>query len=92
MASLCKYGHKIPVISSESQNLSVELTLRPTSAVGVLLALVHQDRVPLSIALADYHPGNDEWRDVSAFISICACARVVSFLTLTLPFSVFSTS
>ncbi|KAF3832781.1 hypothetical protein F7725_026446 [Dissostichus mawsoni] len=50
-------------ISYESQNLSVQLTLRPTSAIGVLFALVHQDRVPLSIVLADYHPGTDEWRD-----------------------------
>uniref|UniRef100_A0A8C9YKR1 Growth arrest-specific 6 n=1 Tax=Sander lucioperca TaxID=283035 RepID=A0A8C9YKR1_SANLU len=50
-------------ISYESQNLSVQLTLRPTSAMGVLFALVHQDRVPLSITLADYHPGTDEWRD-----------------------------
>uniref|UniRef100_A0A3B5KJS5 Growth arrest-specific 6 n=1 Tax=Takifugu rubripes TaxID=31033 RepID=A0A3B5KJS5_TAKRU len=41
----------------------VQLTLRPTSAIGVLFALVHQDRVPLSVALADYHPGTDEWRD-----------------------------
>lgn len=32
----------------------------------MLFALIHQDRVPLSIALADYHPGTDEWRDVSA--------------------------
>lgn len=47
----------------ESQNLSVVLTLRPTSAIGVLFALIHQDSVPLSIALADYHPGTDEWRD-----------------------------
>lgn len=70
---LCKYGHKIPVVSSESQNLSVQLTLRPTSVMGVLFALVHQDRVLLSIALADYHPGTDEWRDVSSFISICPC-------------------
>uniref|UniRef100_A0A7N6BE54 Growth arrest-specific 6 n=1 Tax=Anabas testudineus TaxID=64144 RepID=A0A7N6BE54_ANATE len=43
-------------ISYESQNLSVRFSLRPTSGIGVLLALVHQDRVPLSIALADYHP------------------------------------
>uniref|UniRef100_A0A8D3DXJ3 Protein S n=1 Tax=Scophthalmus maximus TaxID=52904 RepID=A0A8D3DXJ3_SCOMX len=50
-------------ISCESQNLSVQLNLRPTSAIGVLFALVYQDRVPLSIALADYHPGTDEWRD-----------------------------
>uniref|UniRef100_A0A667YKR7 Growth arrest-specific 6 n=1 Tax=Myripristis murdjan TaxID=586833 RepID=A0A667YKR7_9TELE len=52
-------------ISYDSQNLSVQLTLRPTSAIGVLFALVYQDSVPLSIALADYHPGTDEWRDVS---------------------------
>ncbi|XP_029936929.1 growth arrest-specific protein 6 isoform X2 [Myripristis murdjan] len=50
-------------ISYDSQNLSVQLTLRPTSAIGVLFALVYQDSVPLSIALADYHPGTDEWRD-----------------------------
>ncbi|XP_054626210.1 growth arrest-specific protein 6 [Dunckerocampus dactyliophorus] len=50
-------------ISYDSQNLSVRLSLYPTSAVGVLFALVHQDTVPLSIALADYHPGTDEWRD-----------------------------
>lgn len=50
-------------ISYELQNLSVQLILRPTSAIGVLFALVHQDRVPLSITLADYHPGMDEWRD-----------------------------
>nr|XP_057945236.1 growth arrest-specific protein 6 [Doryrhamphus excisus] len=50
-------------ISYDSQNLSVRLSLYPTSAVGVLFALVHQDTVPLSISLADYHPGTDEWRD-----------------------------
>lgn len=50
---------------SESQNLNVRLTLHPLSGIGVLFALVHQDRVPLSIALADYHPGTEEWRDVS---------------------------
>lgn len=62
--------HQIPVVfSSEPHNLSVQFTLRPTSAVGVLSALVHQDRVPLSIALADYHPGTDEWGDVSSFTS-----------------------
>lgn len=60
------YGPSLPVfITSESQNLSVHLTVRPTSAIGVLFALVPQDRVALSIALADYHPGTDEWRDVS---------------------------
>uniref|UniRef100_A0A673ALI5 Growth arrest-specific 6 n=1 Tax=Sphaeramia orbicularis TaxID=375764 RepID=A0A673ALI5_9TELE len=52
-------------ISYDSQNLSVQLTLRPTSGIGVMFALVYQDRVPLSISLADYHPGTDEWRDVS---------------------------
>uniref|UniRef100_A0AAX7TVY4 Growth arrest-specific 6 n=1 Tax=Astatotilapia calliptera TaxID=8154 RepID=A0AAX7TVY4_ASTCA len=41
----------------------VRLTLNPTTAIGVLFALVHQDRVPLSIALADYNPVTDEWRD-----------------------------
>uniref|UniRef100_A0A7N8XTK6 Growth arrest-specific 6 n=1 Tax=Mastacembelus armatus TaxID=205130 RepID=A0A7N8XTK6_9TELE len=45
--------------------LCVCLILRPTSGIGVLFALIHQDRVPLSIALADYHPITDEWRDVS---------------------------
>uniref|UniRef100_A0A7N8Y9V0 Growth arrest-specific 6 n=1 Tax=Mastacembelus armatus TaxID=205130 RepID=A0A7N8Y9V0_9TELE len=52
-------------ISYESQNLSIKLILRPTSGIGVLFALIHQDRVPLSIALADYHPITDEWRDVN---------------------------
>lgn len=51
--------------TADCQNLSVRLKLRPTSAVGVLFALVHQDRVPFSIALADYNPDTDEWRDVS---------------------------
>ncbi|XP_037103624.1 growth arrest-specific protein 6 [Syngnathus acus] len=50
-------------ISYESQNLSVQLTLYPTTAIGVLFAIVREDTVPLSIALADYHPGIDEWRD-----------------------------
>lgn len=49
----------------ESQNLTVQLTLLPLSGIGVLFALVHQDKVPLSIALADYNPLTDEWRDVS---------------------------
>lgn len=78
---LCLSGDEIPVsLPSESQNLSVRLSLRPTSAVGVLLALVHQDRVPLSIALVDYHPGTQEWRDVSSLPSIRSCVRAVSFL------------
>ncbi|KAG7482366.1 growth arrest-specific protein 6 [Solea senegalensis] len=49
--------------SYELHNLSVHLTLRPTSALGVLFILVYQDKVPLSIALANYHPGTGEWRD-----------------------------
>lgn len=49
----------------DPQNLSVRLKLRPTSAVGVLFALVYEDRIPLSVALADYNPDTDEWRDVS---------------------------
>uniref|UniRef100_A0A8C8DVM8 Growth arrest-specific protein 6 n=1 Tax=Oryzias sinensis TaxID=183150 RepID=A0A8C8DVM8_9TELE len=50
-------------ITYESQNLTVQLTLLPLSGIGVLFALVHQDKVPLSIALADYNPLTDEWRD-----------------------------
>lgn len=89
---LCIYGHKIPVVvTSESQNLSVQLTLRPTSAIGVLFALVHQDRVPLSIALADYHPGTDEWRDVSSYSpSVHVCGLI--FDTDGTIFCAFSTS
>ncbi|KAM6980113.1 growth arrest-specific protein 6 [Aplochiton taeniatus] len=56
-------GFALYNITYESQNLSVELSLRPASSVGVLFALVHQDSVPFSIALADYHPGTDEWRE-----------------------------
>lgn len=48
---------------TDSQNLSVHLKLRATSGIGVLFALIYQDKVPLSISLADYHPGTDEWRD-----------------------------
>lgn len=57
-------GFAVFNISHDSQNLSVRLKLRPTSAVGVLFALVHQDSVPFSIALADYNPDTDEWRDL----------------------------
>ncbi|TKS70311.1 Growth arrest-specific protein 6 [Collichthys lucidus] len=58
------FSHFLFLLTSDiSQNLTVHLTLRPTSSIGVLFALVHQDRVPLSIALADYHPSTDEWRD-----------------------------
>uniref|UniRef100_A0A667ZDP2 Growth arrest-specific 6 n=1 Tax=Myripristis murdjan TaxID=586833 RepID=A0A667ZDP2_9TELE len=49
-------GMGFALFNINSQNLSVQLTLRPTSAIGVLFALVYQDSVPLSIALADYHP------------------------------------
>lgn len=89
---LCIYGHKIPaVVTSESQNLSVQLTLRPTSSIGVLFALVHQDRVPLSVALADYHPGTDEWRDVSSYShSAHVCGLI--FVTDATVFCAFSTS
>uniref|UniRef100_A0A3B3ZC25 Growth arrest-specific 6 n=1 Tax=Periophthalmus magnuspinnatus TaxID=409849 RepID=A0A3B3ZC25_9GOBI len=48
---------------SDSLPLSVHMSLRATSGIGVLFALIHQDRVPLSVSLADYHPGTDEWRD-----------------------------
>ncbi|XP_017260679.1 growth arrest-specific protein 6 [Kryptolebias marmoratus] len=51
-------------ISYEPKNLSIQVTLRPISAVGVLFALVYQDTVPLSVALSDYNPATDEWRDV----------------------------
>ncbi|XP_062302780.1 growth arrest-specific protein 6 isoform X1 [Osmerus eperlanus] len=48
---------------AETQTLSVQLTLRPACSIGVLFALVHQDSVPLSISLSDYHQGLDEWRE-----------------------------
>lgn len=54
-----------PSFSPESKNLSIQMTLRPLSGIGVLFALVHQDKVPLSIALSDYNPTTEEWRDVS---------------------------
>uniref|UniRef100_A0A8P4KFM7 Growth arrest-specific protein 6 n=1 Tax=Dicentrarchus labrax TaxID=13489 RepID=A0A8P4KFM7_DICLA len=64
-----------------STNLSVRLTLRPTSAIGVLFALVHQDRVPLAIALADYHPDTDEWRDVSTLeLILCMFLKCLFYL------------
>ncbi|XP_028972428.1 growth arrest-specific protein 6 isoform X2 [Esox lucius] len=50
-------------ITHESQSLSVQLSVRPASTVGVLLALVYQDSVPLSIALSDYHRDSQEWRE-----------------------------
>lgn len=54
-----------PSCPLESKNLSIQMTLRPLSGIGVLFALVHQDKVPLSIALSDYNPTTQEWRDVS---------------------------
>uniref|UniRef100_A0A665TWD5 Growth arrest-specific 6 n=1 Tax=Echeneis naucrates TaxID=173247 RepID=A0A665TWD5_ECHNA len=60
---------------SYGTNLSVRLTLRPTTAIGVLFVLVHEDRVPLSIALADYHPGTDEWRD---FVLVSAGDAIIA--------------
>lgn len=62
-------------ISYETKNLSVQLTLRPLSGIGVLFALVHQDKVPLSIALSDYNPTTDEWRD---FILVSAGNVVIA--------------
>uniref|UniRef100_A0A673GTL5 Growth arrest-specific 6 n=1 Tax=Sinocyclocheilus rhinocerous TaxID=307959 RepID=A0A673GTL5_9TELE len=44
-------------------SLSVYVTLRPASSVGVLFALVRQDRVPFSVSLSDYHPGTLEWTE-----------------------------
>ncbi|XP_077568621.1 growth arrest-specific protein 6 [Stigmatopora nigra] len=62
-------------LTNESQNLSIHLTLYPTTAIGVLFALVHEDTVPLSIALADYHPGTDEWQD---FVLVTAGGAVTA--------------
>ncbi|CAL8404072.1 unnamed protein product [Boreogadus saida] len=56
-------GFSLFNISYDYQNLSVDLAVRPTSAMGVMFALVHQDSVPFSVSLADYHPAMDEWRD-----------------------------
>ncbi|KAM9454383.1 growth arrest-specific protein 6 [Clarias gariepinus] len=47
----------------DTQVLSVQLTLRPASPVGVLFALVRQDTVPLSISFSDYHPGTQQWAE-----------------------------
>uniref|UniRef100_A0A8C2KHS8 Protein S n=1 Tax=Cyprinus carpio TaxID=7962 RepID=A0A8C2KHS8_CYPCA len=47
----------------DNQTLRVHVTLRPASSVGVLFALVHQDRVPFSISLSDYHPGTLDWTE-----------------------------
>lgn len=45
----------------DNQTLSVHVTLRAASSMGVLFALVRQDRVPFSISLSDYHPGTLQW-------------------------------
>ncbi|XP_017557353.1 growth arrest-specific protein 6 [Pygocentrus nattereri] len=47
----------------DTQMLSIQLTIRPTSTIGVLLALVRQDHVPLSISLSTYHSGKKEWAE-----------------------------
>lgn len=45
----------------DNQTLSVHVTLRAASSMGVLFALVRQDRVPFSISLSDYHPETLQW-------------------------------
>uniref|UniRef100_A0A1A8M180 Growth arrest-specific 6 n=1 Tax=Nothobranchius pienaari TaxID=704102 RepID=A0A1A8M180_9TELE len=68
-------------ISYESKNLSIQMSLRPVSATGVLFALVYQDKVPLSISLSDYNPTSDEWGDVivvSVGNVVTASSRVFS--------------
>ncbi|KAG7273676.1 hypothetical protein CRUP_017429 [Coryphaenoides rupestris] len=62
-------------ISYDYQNLSVDLTVRPTSGMGVLFSVVHQDIVRFSVSLADYHPAMDTWRD---FILVSAGNTVVA--------------
>ncbi|XP_072512772.1 growth arrest-specific protein 6 [Salminus brasiliensis] len=47
----------------DTQMLSVKLTIRPASTMGVLFALVRQDHVPLSISLSDYHSGKKIWAE-----------------------------
>uniref|UniRef100_A0A8C6TSN7 Growth arrest-specific 6 n=1 Tax=Neogobius melanostomus TaxID=47308 RepID=A0A8C6TSN7_9GOBI len=60
----------------------VHLKLRATSGIGVLFALIYQDKVPLSISLADYHPGTDEWRDVrTLFVFLLAYCCLFSCAT-----------
>uniref|UniRef100_A0A1A8KF73 Growth arrest-specific 6 n=1 Tax=Nothobranchius kuhntae TaxID=321403 RepID=A0A1A8KF73_NOTKU len=68
-------------ISYESKNLSIQMSLHPVSATGVLFALVYQDKVPLSISLSDYNPTSDEWGDVivvSVGNVVTASSRVFS--------------
>uniref|UniRef100_A0A3B1JEH8 Growth arrest specific 6 n=1 Tax=Astyanax mexicanus TaxID=7994 RepID=A0A3B1JEH8_ASTMX len=66
----------------DTQTLSIQLTIRPTSTMGVLFALVRQDHVPLSISLSDYHSGKKAWNEyilvsfgdvtvASAAVSLC---------------------
>lgn len=45
----------------DNQTLRIHLSVRPVSNMGVLLALIHHDRVPFSISLSDYHPNTLEW-------------------------------
>lgn len=47
----------------DTQVLSVQLTIRPASTIGVLFALVRQDTVPLSISFSDYHSGTKQWAE-----------------------------
>ncbi|KAI4891035.1 hypothetical protein NFI96_013892 [Prochilodus magdalenae] len=47
----------------EAQMLSIQLTIRPASAMGVLFALVRQDHVPFSISLSNYHSGKMVWAE-----------------------------
>lgn len=37
--------------NSDSWNVEVKMSIRPSSSTGVLFALVHRDRVPLSVAV-----------------------------------------
>ncbi|XP_030636570.1 growth arrest-specific protein 6 [Chanos chanos] len=73
--------------------LKVGLSLRPASTVGVLFALIHQESVPFSISLSDYHPGKKEWHEhvlvafgdvvvASAPVSLCDSETHVVNVTL----------
>ncbi|XP_023690979.2 growth arrest-specific protein 6 isoform X2 [Paramormyrops kingsleyae] len=48
---------------ADSPVLSIQLHLRPASSLGLLLALVRLDSVPLSVSLSDYHPGKKLWQE-----------------------------
>lgn len=60
-----------PQHTGDTQALSVQLTVRPASTMGVLFALIQQDHVIFSISLSDYHPGKKEWTEVSVFCIPC---------------------